>query len=258
MSNKKWVITLLSDAAYIKKATNTIIEIRNIGKWTDDIVLMIPQCLELYLQEFKEEYNIILRILPEKDISAIYIEWQKYPQHENYQYIMSRQYIYMKFFIFDTFFKKWDIVFYVDSGISINHPLERIKENCEPDNILYAHSDSYPVYEWKLKRQFNLELFDKKNADEFVSKYNLDIDYFQSTVLIFDTNIIENDTVDRLFELANKYKFSYRVDQGIMNLLFNCEKNIWKTMPLKDEKGFLYDYLVRVGYNRNDYIMLKS
>ena len=47
------------------------------------------------------------------------------------------------------------------------------------------------------------------------------------------------------------------MDQGILNLHFNCERNLWKQMPIKDESGFLYDYLCRKNYSNKDYLMLK-
>ena len=74
---------------------------------------------------------------------------------------------------------------------------------------------------------------------------------------IYDTSILEDNTVDRLFELNEKYPIAKRMDQGILNLYFNCEKKLWKQIPIKDKEGFLYDYHERNDYKKNDYLILK-
>jgi hypothetical protein len=103
---------------------------------------------------------------------------------------------------------------------------------------------------------FNLELFNDMEKSN-LSKYDLNVDYFQGTMFIYDTKIIDSNTVNDLFELAFKYKLSRRMDQGILNLYFTSERNLWKQIPIKDDYGFLYDYLIRSPYSRHDYLMLK-
>ena len=76
-------------------------------------------------------------------------------------------------------------------------------------------------------------------------------------MFIYDTKILEEDTVNKLFELNNEYPIAVRMDQGILNLHFMCERDIWKQLPLKDEKGFLYDFQERDGHARKEYLILK-
>ena len=42
-----------------------------------------------------------------------------------------------------------------------------------------------------------------------------------------------------------------------MNLHFNCDRKLWKQIPVKDSKGFLYDFCKRPGYKDSDYCMIK-
>jgi len=255
---KSWVIVLFSDEPYIQKALNTIHAVRNNGSWKEDIVLLIPSSLfnNEIMKDFASKYNVELRELPENNIKPIIDAWDKHKNHDNYSYIISRKYMYMKFHVFDIYFKKWDVVFYIDC-MNIHGSLERMKKTCEPDNCIYAHSDAYPSYVWKLERQFNIELFSEEEKKD-IYKYNLDIDHFQGTMFIYDTKITDENTVKNLFELAFKYKYSYRMDQGILNLYFLCERNLWKQIPVKDEVGFLYDYHRRDNYSIHDYLMLKA
>jgi hypothetical protein len=256
---KTWAIVLVSNEPYIERALQTILEIRHNGKWEDDIVLMIPERIIAIeqMREFALQYRITLRKVKEINILPIIEHWKKFPSNPDYEYVMSRDFIYNKFQIFDTYFKNWDVIFYLDSGAKIHGELERMKKMCEPTNCMYAHSDAYPTYEWKLSTQFCFDMLSRDEEEAMKSIYNFDSDYFQTTICIYDTNILEETTVDRLYELAFKYPITRRMDQGIINLYFLCEKNLWRQIPVRDEKGFLYDYLTREGYNRGDYLILK-
>jgi hypothetical protein len=111
-------------------------------------------------------------------------------------------------------------------------------------NTLLAHSDAYPTYQWKLSCQFLED-----------THFHLDIDYFQSTIMLFDTSIIEDDTFQQLYELTEKYPISTTNDQGILNLYFNCIKKKWKQIVLQDETTYYYDFCVR--NSDKPYIMTK-
>jgi len=260
--DKRWTLVLFCNTPFLKRAFKTIRQARLIGQWQDDILLLVSQ--ELYkneqLQFISKKMNIILREIPERNFDSIIRVWKKNPHHKNYVYAMTRQFIYNKFHIFDTYFKQWDIVLYLDAGADIQGPLERIKQACIPTNLLYAHSNAYPAYEWKLSDEFDIDLFENEDSKrEFLTTYSsfFDRDYFQSTVCIYDTKIIEPDTVNRLFELSEKYPIAIHMDQGILNLYFNCERGLWKQIPVSDSIGFLYDYTERKGCLTKDYLIIK-
>ena len=252
-----WVLVLLANEPYIERAKKTIIECRVMGDWQDDIVLMVPNSLigDSELVRFANERNVQLFELPARNFDTIFNLWIKNKASRNYEYMMSRKYIFMKFYLFDMFFKKWDVVFSMDAGMHIFNRLCVFKEACQPDNILYAHCDGYPTYVWKLQCQFSTELLNEEQKTNLL-QYNLDIDYFQSGVLIYDTRILEDNTVKDLFILAEKFPTA-RGDQAIMNLYFNCERKLWRQIPLRNEDGFLYDSKQRDDFQKRDYCLLK-
>jgi len=257
---KKWVLVFLSNEPYINKAFQSIQMARQVGQWTDDIVLLVSTTLYNHdeVKDVAKMMNVILREVEDRNFETILNVWRKHPEHEDYSYVMPRGFMYNKFHIFDTFFRQWDIVFYLDAGARINGPLERMKRSCEPSNCIYAHSDAYPTYEWKLSTQFCLDMFETViEKVQMLGTYNLSTDYFQGTMCIYDTKIIEENTVDRLFELSEKYPIARRMDQGILNLYFLCERNLWKQIPVRDEQGFLYDYMERKPCRGRDYLILK-
>jgi hypothetical protein len=266
---KKWALVLLANegsgqqtSTYISRAFNTIMNARKIGEWKDDIVLLVSSVL-FNSEEVKETanmMNVILREVPNRNFDTILDVWKKHrhSSDEDLNYVLPRGFMYNKFHVFNIFFKKWEYVFYIDAGMHIHYSMERFKIACKPSNCIYAHSDAYPMFEWKLKRQFCMDLFDTMEEEkELVDSYNLNVDYFQGTMFIFDTNIIKPTTVDRLFYLSEKYPVTMRMDQGILNLYFTCERKLWKQIPIKDSIGFLYDFRERDGYKGRDYAMLK-
>jgi len=204
-----------------------------------------------------KDTRIKILLAPEISFDKVLNTWNKNKDHENYECATTKIFQYMKFFVMDQYFKKWDYVFYIDSGAKILKSLNRFKINCKPENCFYAHSDAYPIYEWKLKRQFCLDIDDNISLKLLDRYKNLDCDYFQTTIFIYDTKILNENYVQKMIELMNLYPISYRNDQGIFNLFILCEKNLWKQIPTKDNQGFLYDFMVRPEYSIDDYAIIK-
>jgi hypothetical protein len=256
----KWVLVLVANEPYIDRALQTISQARTVGEWHDDIVLLGPESLLHYksVTDRFQQYDVRFIGIPYTEIKSLKPFWEKNKGHENYEYIQSHSYIYQKFFAFHSVFKAWDVVFYLDSGCVIQGSLNRMKKACTPRNFIYAHSDSYPFYTYRsLDCQFRLELAEPSLKHAMEEKYNLDIDYFQSTVMIYNTKILEENTIDKLFHLAEQYPMSTRMDQGILNLYWTCERKLWRQIPLQDQEGFLYNYLEINGCKTAEYLILK-
>jgi len=256
---KKWAFCLFCNEPFIEKAFQTIYDCRTRGEWKDDIILLVSSGL-FNRQDVKDmavKLKVILREIKDRSFDKIMEFWKKIPSHSQYNYIITHEFMYNKFHVFDSYFKQWDFIFYLDSGARIHGSLERMKQ-FEPDNCIYGHSDIYPNYTNTLSNQFDFTIMTPHEKFEILYNYNLSIDYFQGTMFIYDTQIIEENTVERLFELANKYPSAIRMDQGILNLYFTCERKLWKQIPIKDKVGFLYDYHERPGFRGRDYLILKA
>ena len=251
--NKTNAIAVCSNKAYLDKAKKTIDEIRTKGQWTGDLVFFHDNELvsDNELKDLKEKYNLILKEFSKIDTSKVENEIDTNP-NSKYKRLRGKMFQYFKFNIFNTYFKQWNNVLYIDCGMHIFNPLQRFF-NLDIKGKLLANSDSQPTYEWNLETQFDLNTqYGEKLKKEYNLKKN---DYFQSGVLLFDTHIIEDDTVSKLIELMNTYPISTG-DQGIMNLYFLNMKNLWTPLPLKNSTGLLYDYDER-NNKKEDYIMIK-
>jgi hypothetical protein len=115
-----------------------------------------------------------------------------------------------------------------------------------------AHSDAFPFYTWKLHTQF--EHMDPYYAD-MSSKYNMNIDYCQTGIMLFDTNIIQDDTFDKLYDLSLKYPISKTNEQGIIALYYTSIHPIWEQITIGNSDMRFYDAMPRGPHYK--YIMLK-
>ena len=106
----------------------------------------------------------------------------------------------------------------MDCGITILNDITPMMEVREKNKLL-AHSDSYPKYDNNLDYQFDTFMEEFQNLRE---NYCLNIDYPQTTIMLFDTNLIEDNMRDKLLDLTYKYPISLTNDQGIIALYFTC------------------------------------
>ena len=66
-------------------------------------------------------------------------------------------------------------------------------------------------------------------------------DYFQTTIMLYDTKIIENDTYDILLNLLIEYPISITNDQGIIALYLTNIQPLFKQIKTDNECIYLYE-----------------
>jgi len=206
------------------------------GEFTGEVCLIICDDLvgsEKLKCDFIVKNNIIVKHFP----NIVFPDWfldinRKLPRFDK----MIPQY--HKMHIFNIFFKRWDYIWYIDCGMSIYSDVSPILNMAEK-GVLFAHSDAFPTYELKLNCQFEkLEPYysDLKNS------HDLNIDYFQSGTLLFDTDIIDSDTFNELYNLMLTYPISRTNEQGIMNIYFTKICKYWKQLPIGGRDGIHHYY----------------
>lgn len=248
------VVVFLCDKAYFNKFIYTCNQLITNGKYNGNICLVIGDDLlndELLNCDIIKNNNIIIKHFPNIPFSTEFWDLQKTIARPPHWF--QKRFQLHKLHLFNTFFKKWSYIFYLDCGINIFSDISPIL-NEVTENTLLAHSDAFPTYEWKLHTQFdktNTEYFTKLN-----NTYNLNDDYFQTTIMLYDTQIIKDDTYDNLLNLLLEYPISITNDQGIIALYFTNIQPLFKQIKTHNEDTCLYDYLSR--NKNNKYIMLKS
>jgi len=242
----------LCDKAYFSKFISTCTQLVTVGKYTGPICLVIGDDLQndpLLQHTCIQENRIIIKHFPNIVFSNHFLQLQyslNRPPHW-----FQKLFQYHKLHLFDVFFKQWDYLFYLDCGITIFSDITPML-NIRKENTLLAHSDAYPTYQWKLDHQFDRwnPLFPKLQHT-----YPLTGDYCQTTILLYDTSIIQQDTYTRLLQLMLEYPISITNDQGILALYFTIIQPCFEQIPIKNADTYFYDYLSRDPNNK--YIMLK-
>jgi hypothetical protein len=126
--------------------------------------------------------------------------------------------------------------------MTIYRPIQPIIE-LRKTNRLLAHQDSFPEYNWTLAGQF--ENTSSQIYSILEKRYNLnDKYYFQTGIMLFDTNIIKNDTFEKLYSLAVEFPMSKTNEQGIMNLYF-ISNNVYEPIPISNSETYYYDFCSR-------------
>lgn len=251
--NTNICVVFLCDKLYFNKFINTCNQLITNGKYKGNICLVIGDDLyndKLLDCDIIKKHNIIIKYFPNIKFTNEFLDIQKRMIRSPHWF--QKKFQFHKLHLFNIYFKQWDYIFYLDCGINIFHNISPIINEIT-ENTLLAHSDAYPIYEWKLHNQF-----DKTQTEYFMklnNTYNLNIDYFQTTMMLYDTKIIENTTYDNLLNLLIEYPISITNDQGIIALYFTNIKPYFKQIKLHNDDIYFYDYLSR---NNKNYIMLKS
>ena len=245
----------VSNFRYLDKFFDTCQSLIEVGEYTGDIVLIVGNDINienLKTHPFMKKNQIIIHPCPDivfnREVSSKMDKTNTHCGKFGYKLFQ-----YHKYHLFTPFFRKWNYVFYIDCGAKVYNNITPILETATP-NTLLAHSDAYPAYTWKLSCQFRGEMFPELKT-ELGERWNLERDYFQSTIMLFDTSIIEDDTFQQLYELTEKYPISGTNDQGILNLYFICIKNKWKQIEMGNDTTYFYDFNIR--NSDKPYIMTK-
>ena len=246
-------VVFVCNKAYFNKFINTCNQLLLNGNYKGDICLVIGNDLQndkLLESEIIVKNNIEIKHFPDIQFSDKFIETNNKINCDGYN--KTKKFQWHKLHLFNTFFKKWNYIFYIDCGITIFSDITPILNEVK-ENTLCAHSDAYPTYVWKLYTQFDIQ--NNEYSKKLMNKYNLNIDYFQTTIMLYDTKIIEDDTFNNLLELSHEYPISKTNEQGIIALYFTNIKPLFKQIKTNNDHTYFYDYLSR--NNNNKYIMLK-
>jgi hypothetical protein len=244
MSNLKKCVVLVSNSNYLSRVLDTIQQIRIKGCYKDDIVIIRgsdwdEKTNSIFLNYCKtDNYPIFVKYYPEIDTKNILDVWKENPYETPFNCRVDKLFQLQKFYLFDTYFKKWEVILYIDGGFKVHRDINDVWHLQYKDHLI-ANDESQKNPHWKLHLQFHI---DPKNkyCNSLLSDFNLDTKYFQTGFLLFDTNIINEKTVDELIKLMNKYPTAKTNDQAIMNLYFFKLRNIWK--PLPEDKIYEYFY----------------
>lgn len=248
-----WCFVFVCNRAYLQRFMHTCEMLLARGNYKGDICLVIGDDLkDVSLEQFGfiREHKIIVKHFPDIQFPEGFLRVNNTLRKSDGRNI-TKKFQWHKMHLFSTFFKQWDRVFYLDCGMTIFSDITPLMEEVQ-ERTLVAHSDAHPTYEWRLRNQFDDTIADV--YQRLASAYNLDIDYFQTGIMIYDTSIIEEHTFDDLVRLMLEYPISCTNEQGIIALYFTSVRPCWKPLAIEKKGLHLYDYCRRHPAHR--YIIL--
>lgn len=240
----KTVFTLVTDYAYFRKAIITINDLRNIGKWIGDIILItIDFDLDI---KYKNDNNIIEKKFNTIDKKNLIKEIgpNGFKNSDKRELFKLNQW--EKLHIFDDYFLKWGRVIFLDAGLRVLDDVKYILELDYKNKILAPIDGKQLTFNPNaiFKHQLDYDNLDKIN----LVKNDFGENIFEQTHMlncmwIYDTNILKICNKEQLINAMNKYTVCRTNEMGIMNLLFHFKYKLWEKFPTHASNGkYLFEW----------------
>jgi len=230
------IFVLVTDKAYFNKATVTVNDLKTIGNWNGEIVMItIDFDLE---NDYKISQNIIEKKFPLIDKTHLLAEIGPHGFSNSDKREINKLNQWEKLHVFDEYFLQWERVVFLDAGLRVLDNVKYLLELEYKESIL-AHNEpfhfknqlSYDNYEKieLIKNDFGEEIFDSN--------------FMLNCMWVYDTNILKICDKQQLVNAMNKYTLCKTNEMGIMNLLFHFKYKLWQAFPLKTHSGkFFFEW----------------
>lgn len=254
-------VVLVSNSNYFQKALTTIYMLRTIGNYSGSIILITDNNSILHNSDHNmiESLSVTIKTFENIDLSYVLGKINENPFKQTLdRRELTKTFQWHKLHIFDTYFKQWKNILYIDAGMNIYKEVEPFWDIIKNygNNVLLAHSDTYPEFKNNYKNQFE-QLSYPEIFQELENLVDLSCDNFQTTMLLFNSDIIKESTKNDLIFYMNKFPISKTNEQGIMNVYFNGIMKIWEPLPTYWDNTFTYDFWNRGTFQPTKYIMTK-
>jgi hypothetical protein len=242
----KTAFVLVSDSAYFSKATVTIQDLRSMGKWDGDIILIALD--ELVLEEgYKREYNVQETKFP--SINKTYLLEQIGPSgftnsDKRELYKLNQ---WEKLHVFDDYFMQWDRVVFLDAGLRVLDNVHESLLGLDCRGKLLAPIDGAQLYDRPqdiFRHQLDFE--NKEILERLLTDFGekiMDSNHMLNCMWMYDTSLIHRCNKQRLIDAMNRYPICRTNEMGIMNLVFHFEMGVWERLPAIASNGkFLFEW----------------
>jgi hypothetical protein len=233
------VVVFICDINYFVKARRSIMDLRSIGNWKGDIVLI---SINFNVGEnFKLFYGITEVKFPLIDKTKL-LEHIKHGFSNSDQREVKLINQWEKLHVFDDYFKQWNRVIYFDSGLRIFDDIQHLLD------LDYKHSILAPI-DGKSNQPtlFHTQLsYDYPDRIEKIKEDFGDIFdhiHFINCIWIYDTSILNQVSKQVLIDAMNTYFCCKTNEMTIMNLIFNFKYDLWKPFPIHNKHGkYLFEW----------------
>lgn len=237
----KTVVVTLCDKGYIEKATQTISELRTVGQWDGDVVLLAVDCPPLRLPSVE-----VLEVshLPTEGLLRAYAD---FPFQGGDGRHLTRLTQWDKLHVFAPTFKRWERVLFLDAGMRILSPIRPLLELDCTGRLLAPDDGEYPPNpEVRFHR-----LVDPGNPtayERLLQEFGPDVlqsRCFLNGIFLYDTALLDRIPMTELVETMNTYPIARCNEMTVMNIVFGARHKVWSPMPKR--LGATYSF----GYNES-------
>jgi lipopolysaccharide biosynthesis glycosyltransferase len=231
---------LITDKSYIRKAEQTIKDLRTRGCWTGSVVLATIDFI--LSDEFKQKYNVIEIKFETIDKTTLVenIGKEGFANSDKRELFKLNQW--EKLHMFDDYFKQWNRVIYLDAGLRVLDTVEYLLE-LDYVNKFLAPNDCAPNFQKEKIFKSQLDFGRTEPIERVKRDFGENIfysQYFLNCMWIYDTNILNICNKTELIQAMNDYPVCRTNEMGIMNLLLHFKYKLWHEFPILTLSGNKY------------------
>lgn len=249
--SKHVCVVTYTDAGYLDRAKRTIEDIRVKGQFFGDLIVMTDGLFKID-PRYILRMNITVKEYPDVDVTELFSKIKEHPFTDSDGRELLKPKQWNKLYVFDTYFKQWDFVLFVDAGLRIFDKIDFFYPQFR-EGAIVAMDDGHPTFTKKFNSQ--IQLTNLPVVDKLKKIYNIDSSYFLNCIFLFDTKLITGTTLPELINLMNEYPICKTNEMAIMNIYFH-KSWIPMNIYLRDNK-ILFDWTERNGNSWQSYVSLK-
>jgi len=241
-------IVTLCDEPYLHKAIQTIKDIRGVGQWTGDLVLItvgftLPEDIR---KMFSITTTSFLPINTDSLLAHFRANPFIEPTCDGREFKKCTQW--EKLHVFDSYFCQWERILFVDAGLRLLDGVDNFL-SLEWRGRFLAQDDTWN----NSSKTFRCQLEIPKNEEYLQvldSNYGniLDQKYFLNCMFIFDTSLLTNTSKEEMVMIMNTFPIWRTNEMGVMNIFFTFYLKVWTPFPTRAKNGkYLFEWC---EYNR--------
>ena len=235
------VIVTLCDKPYLAKALQTIKDIRRVGQWTGDIVLIT---VGFTPSEELSKYSVDCVSFPGIPTEKLREFYGKNPLTtptcDGRETRKCTQW--EKLHVFDPFFTQWERVLFVDAGLrlfdSVNVflSLDWRGKFLAPDD---TWNDETKRFRCQIEESHSPEI-----RASLVERYNpLEEKFFLNCIFLFDTSLLTDNSKEEMVQIMHTYPLWRTNEMGVMNIFFTFHLKVWTPFPTLAKNGkYLFEW----------------
>ena len=243
------IVTMATNAEFSYFAADLVRRVRCTGAYDGPIVLLYSDKVPLNPEfvEFGVHMHDARLLLPEFFREPSDPPCYRAGDEYRAKRISRFRGYYLKTAVFSVFFKQWRRVLWLDARNDIHYPLEPFFSSINSESAFLANPDAWPAASSILRDHFFSDC-DPVLMARVERRFDLHSEYFQSTLMLFDTSLILNDTLTTVAELYNELSRVASSDQIIFSLYWHQIRSVYQPLPYRLPGSLMvpYDFTPRI------------